>query len=112
MTVETYRINEKQGREIIDKVLEMNPSSYKAWGGKGVCLKELGKPEEAIECLNKAIQIDPNEIFYWHKKGQILAQLGRLQEAIECFDKVLQITPNDEKVLDDKMESLKKLKEN
>jgi tetratricopeptide (TPR) repeat protein len=60
----------------------------------GMCLSNLNRPQEAIECLDRAIEIQPNSHITWVNKGNVLTKIGRLPEAIQCFDRALEINPN------------------
>lgn len=55
-----------------DKLIEVNPNDYKAWYGRGVMLKNLGRYEEAIASLDKALEIKPDYYKAWYSRGNAL----------------------------------------
>jgi tetratricopeptide (TPR) repeat protein len=77
---------------------------------KGMCLQELGKPEEAMLLYEDAVRLadyevrkHPNDARYdarlWANKGDALYRLGRYQEAMDAYSVALQINPKNEQAL-------------
>jgi serine/threonine protein kinase len=75
----------------LPKQLIQMPFGYKEINQKGVALKHLGKPSEAIEYHNKATEENPIFQNAWNDKGVALWELKRHKEALECFDKAIEI---------------------
>ncbi|HEY5531021.1 MAG TPA: tetratricopeptide repeat protein [Candidatus Anoxymicrobiaceae bacterium] len=48
--------------EAFDKAIEEDAKNGKAWYHKAVCLMELERYNEAMECVGTAIQIDPRDL--------------------------------------------------
>lgn len=73
------------------KPLVQKPFGFKEINQKGVALKHLGKPAQAIEFHSKAI--DENPVFpnAWNDKGIALWELENHSEALECFRKAMEI---------------------
>ena len=78
----------------------MDPRHTNAWKEKGICLKELGRYEEAIQCFDRAVALAPKDFSTYYFKGEALEKLGKstgefslLEEAIRCFDIILQDDP-------------------
>lgn len=64
---------------------------YKEINQKGVALKHLGKPAEAIEYHNKAIEDNPVFANAWNDKGVALWDINKHDEALECFNRAIEI---------------------
>lgn len=64
---------------------------YKEINQKGVAMKHLGKPAEALEYHNEAIKENPVFPNAWNDKGVALWELGKQEEAMECFNKAIEI---------------------
>jgi tetratricopeptide (TPR) repeat protein len=61
---------------------------------KGVSLKILGRPEEAIACFDRAIALRADIAPAYCNKGTSLEALGRPEEAIACFDHAIALEPD------------------
>lgn len=68
-----------------------------AWNAKGLVLKSIGQPAEAIACYDKALAIDPRKADVWCNKGSALYALGRVEEAARCLEKATSLNPGDMK---------------
>lgn len=44
----------------IERVLELEPRHFGALAGKGLCLRELGRPEAAIAAFRRALDVNPH----------------------------------------------------
>ncbi len=77
-----------------DKLIEVNPNDYKAWYGRGVMLKNLGRYEEAIASLDKALEIKPDYYKAWNSRGNALYGLDFYEEAIASYEKAIKLKPD------------------
>ena len=68
-----------------DEAINVCPNNYKAWGNRGICLRELGRHEEGMKSLEKAIHLKPDYGIAWENKGILLVKQGREDDALECF---------------------------
>ena len=95
------------------RIKEETPQELEEWelNNKGVALKNLGKPQEAIACYDRALEINPGYAKVWNNKGAALNDLGKLQEAIDCYDRALEINPMDASIWYNKGTALNKLGE-
>ncbi|PIQ97356.1 MAG: hypothetical protein COV67_04740 [Nitrospinae bacterium CG11_big_fil_rev_8_21_14_0_20_56_8] len=59
-----------------DITLEKNPHHFGAWNGKGLCLYNLGKFEEAILCFQRALEIQPYADVNLHYIGRCRRKLN------------------------------------
>lgn len=60
----------------------------------GACLKELGRPEEAIDVLKRAIEADPEDLANHNLLGFCYYKTKRHEEAVKCFLRAVEIEPN------------------
>lgn len=61
----------------------------------GLCLSELGRPEEAVAVLERALELDPTHNHAGIAMGVALARLDRYDEAARVLTRVVQATPDD-----------------
>lgn len=65
------------------------------WATKGLSLKRLGRPMEALASLDQALELRPQLEEAMNNKGNVLLQLGRPEEAMACYNRVLETSPGD-----------------
>lgn len=51
--------NSEKSVDLLQKVVEMYPENYKAWGNMGASYASLGKKEDALKYLKKSLLINP-----------------------------------------------------
>ena len=68
-----------------DEAIRLCPTNHKAWGNRGICLRELGNHDDAMTSLNGAISLKPDYGIAWENKGILLVKLRREDEALSCF---------------------------
>ena len=66
---------------------------YGPRGGRGLALRALGKPDEAIACYDKAIDALPEYAIAWNNKGVVFARMNRFGEADTCHAKATKLRP-------------------
>jgi tetratricopeptide (TPR) repeat protein len=81
-----------------------------AYNNRGVTLRKLGKPEEAVKNYDKAIKLDSIYYAAYNNKGVSLDYLERYEEAIENYDKALELYPNYIQAYNNKRIALEKIK--
>ena len=79
---------------LFGKCLELNPNFYQAIFNKAICLKELNRNNEAIQCYLKGLKINPNSIDGYYNLGNCLLKIGNYEKAIENYDIVTKHNPN------------------
>jgi DNA-binding response OmpR family regulator len=84
-----------------DRAIESDPSMGFAWHDRGVCLRELGKDEEALKNFDKAVELLPNEEELLFSRAEMLRRIGilrgqknALEAAVKAYNKLLEINPN------------------
>ncbi len=61
-----------------------------AWHNRGIVLKKLNKPQEAIDAYDWAIKINPNYSPAWADRCSLLTEIQRYEEALVSCDKAIQ----------------------
>gem|GEM_PF-2036550 len=84
-------------------------AEVKAWNGKGLAFKALGRNREALASYDRALKIDPQKADVWCNKGNALYSEGRHAEALQCFDKAVALDPTNMKSWCNRGVSLKAL---
>lgn len=72
--------------EHIEHALTMEPDSKPAWILKGIALRDLERPEEALEALEVSRRLPGTNALGDQIRGAVLGTLGRYEEAVEAFD--------------------------
>lgn len=80
-----------------DKVIELNPTSAKAYLGKALSLDALRKYDTALEFFDKAIEIDSEIAEAYNSKGITLSNLERFEESFENIKKATELEPSNSK---------------
>jgi DNA-binding response OmpR family regulator/Tfp pilus assembly protein PilF len=84
-----------------DLAIEIDPSLAVAWHDRGVCLRELGKDEDALKSIDKAIGLEPKNEEFLFTRAELLKKIGILRgqknaiaAAARTYNKALEINPN------------------
>jgi Flp pilus assembly protein TadD/DNA-binding response OmpR family regulator len=84
-----------------DEAIEIDPALAAAWHDRGVCLRELGKDEDALKSIDKSVELEPENEEYLFTRAELLKRIGILRgqknaiaAAVRTFNKVLEINPN------------------
>ncbi len=75
----------------LPRPLIQKPFGYREINQKGVALKHLGKPADALVYHDNAIEENPVFANAWNDRGVALWELGKQSEAMECFNKAIDI---------------------
>ena len=79
-------------REMVDRAVELNPNSARAWQMRGWTYQLAGRPEEAIRSLERAIRqspFDPWSFSTFTGMSGAFIDLGRFDEAVAAAKKAL-----------------------
>jgi Tetratricopeptide repeat/Glycosyltransferase family 9 (heptosyltransferase) len=96
-----------QSLALFDRLLELQPDSYQAWGNRANVLDDLGRAVEAIASYDRALDLHPdyeaarlnrsvvqqkmaNEAF---NQGVVLDRNKELEAALVCYERALSIDP-------------------
>lgn len=76
------------------RALEVEPSNVNLRTDMGTCLRQLGKPKEALREFLDSVEQDPKHWKGWFNIGIVnLYDLGDYQQAEEAFGKALALNP-------------------
>jgi len=86
---------------LFDRAIESDPTMAFAWYDRGVCLRELGKDEDALKNFDKAVELMPAEEELLFARAEMLRRIGILrgqksaiEAAVKAYNKLLEINPN------------------
>ena len=80
-----------QALALFETVLKVEPNDAMLHHYKGAVLREMSKPEAALECFDKAIELDPNYADAYRSKGNLLQDLDDHDDAMKCFSKITKL---------------------
>ena len=86
----------EQAFDLFAKSLDLGPSDTDrpaVLTHLGVCLKDLGRFEEALQYFNRAAALDSGQWEIAHLAGFCLYSLKRFPEALESFSRALELDP-------------------
>ena len=76
-----------------EKMIEIEPESYRAFYNLGITYFNLGKMEKALESYNKALKIKTDYKFCYYNIGYLYENTGELERAMKFYEKALNIDP-------------------
>lgn len=77
----------------LNKSIELNPFSERAFDQKGRSLDNLGRYKEAVEAYNKAIELNPNVAAYFVNRSYSYIRMGEFTLALNDANKSIEINP-------------------
>jgi Flp pilus assembly protein TadD len=93
--------NHPEAIRYFDQAIEIDPSLAMAWHDRGICLRELGKDEEALKNIDKACELEPDNEEFLFNRAELLKRIGILRgqkkaiaAAVRTYNRVLEINPN------------------
>lgn len=88
--------NNNEALETIDAGLTKAPLDVPLLCARGLILKTLGQPEQAVQHYRQAIEQQPHAPDLYNCLSGILRQLGDVEGAIKCLENEIRLRPNDE----------------
>jgi serine/threonine protein kinase/Flp pilus assembly protein TadD len=79
----------RQGVELAEKHVELNPDDARALVLGGGALIQVGQPAKALEWAERGIAVDPEDSSVLYNVACIYALGGKPQEALDCLDKAV-----------------------
>ena len=81
------------GQSSEEEAIRLDPDNARYHNSRGVILRELGRPEEAVKESKKAIKLDFDEGNYHASLSMALHSLGRKEKAIEEMKMAIDLDP-------------------
>lgn len=89
-----YVLQYEKAEQMFKKVIEIDPTNYRAQYNLGIVHFNLERHEKAKECYEKAIELKPDYYHCIYNLGLIYEREGDLKEALKYYEKALDIEPN------------------
>ncbi|MFW9824760.1 MAG: tetratricopeptide repeat protein [Candidatus Thorarchaeota archaeon] len=89
-----YVLQYEKAEQMFKKVIEIDPTNYRAHYNLGIVHFNLERHEKAKECYEKAIELKPDYYHCIYNLGLIYEREGDLKEALKYYEKALDIEPN------------------
>jgi TolB-like protein/Tfp pilus assembly protein PilF len=81
---------QRQGVQLAEKHLELNPDDARALYLSAGALMQLGEPQRALEWAGRALALDPEDSGVLYNVACVYALGRQANEAIACLDKAIQ----------------------
>jgi protein O-GlcNAc transferase len=95
----TFTGHYREGLELLDQALALDPSVPRAHSGRAVALAQMGRPEEGLISAQEAIRLAPAQAPAYTTLALCLDRMGRFDEAKSTYEFALTIRPENPKVL-------------
>jgi len=79
----------RQGLQVVERVLEMNPGDVRALYLGANALVALGEREKALEWASLALSLDSEESMVLYNIACIYAMLGDVEESLDCLERAV-----------------------
>ena len=73
--------------------MELSGNSDASFRNYGIILRNLGKPERALEQFDRALKLNPKAAEAWNSRGTVFNDLGQYERAVADFDKAILYIP-------------------
>jgi TolB-like protein/Tfp pilus assembly protein PilF len=83
----------EEALRLLDRSLELDPTSAIVYRQKHFALQMLGRHDEAIEQMKKAIELRPDNGLFYNDLGDLLERKGRPDEGARYASKLLALVP-------------------
>jgi len=77
-----------------DAAIRIAPGFAEAHANRGACLKDIGRPDEALAACDAAIRLRPDLAEAHANRGACLKDLGRPAEALAACDAAIRLRPD------------------
>jgi predicted O-linked N-acetylglucosamine transferase (SPINDLY family) len=78
---------------LLDHSLTLDPAQPTAHFNRGIALKGLERPTEALASYQRAIELKPDYAEGYNNLGNVLKELDRLDDALACLDRAIALRP-------------------
>lgn len=76
-----------------DSAISLFPQCAVAWHFKALCMREMNRPDEAIECWKKAVVADHYNATYWFNLGVLYAKQRVFDAALSSYTSATELDP-------------------
>ena len=83
----------QQAYQLVETILQMNPTFVEALILKGQLLGATGQFDEALNTVKQVVQTAPENALGWSMAAALLANTGQLPEAMSAVDRSLSLDP-------------------
>ena len=80
--------------QIYRQILAVQPNHTYAHNNRGVALKEMGKPDEAVACCRRAVEVKPDFAEAHNNLRDALREQGKRDEAATCYRRAVELRPD------------------
>ncbi|MEA2949328.1 MAG: hypothetical protein QOI40_4658 [Alphaproteobacteria bacterium] len=87
--------NLDRAEELLDRVLEKEPASYRAYYWRAMVAKARGRYNDAFDLLSKSIEFNQGLALSSAQLGDVLTRLGRPAEGLEHILYAIRVSPKD-----------------
>ncbi|MFW9867216.1 MAG: tetratricopeptide repeat protein, partial [Candidatus Thorarchaeota archaeon] len=88
-----YVLKYKEAEKIFKRVIEIDPTNYRAHYNLGIVNYNLDDIEKAKQCYEEAIRIKPDYKYCFYNLGLAYEKEGDLMKALKYYEKALEIDP-------------------
>jgi tetratricopeptide (TPR) repeat protein len=88
-----YTLQYEKAKDMFKRIIEIDPTNYRAHYNLGIANFNLNNLEKAKECYEEAVRIKPDYHYCFYNIGLIYERKGNLQEALKYYEKTLEIDP-------------------
>ncbi len=85
--------NFREAEPLLERAVQMNPTSTHALWSLGYVYGVLGKHQESLECFQRAVHLDPKKTELYEELGHALVRLRRKDEAVAAYRQAIGLNP-------------------
>ena len=88
-----YTLKYEKAREMFERILILDPDSYRVHYNLGLALFNLGDMKKAKKSLTRALKIKPDYKYCFYNLGLIYEETGKYKKALNYYEKALKVDP-------------------
>jgi len=82
-----------EAESYVARAVKLSGNSDASFRNYGIILRNLGKPERALEQFDRALKLNPKAAEAWNSRGTVFNDLGQYERAVADFDKAIALDP-------------------
>jgi PAS domain S-box-containing protein len=86
--------------DLFDQAIKIDPALAMAWHDRAVCLRYLGRDEEALKNVDRSLELSPDYEEFLSTRADLLKRIGILQQrpdvleaAVRAYNRIVEINP-------------------